>query len=484
MGTFEASYILGEELGKGAYATVYRCTHRATNTQWAVKVVDKSKAGPKDISDLNHEVKVMQEIGSHPHVVQLRESFDTPSNMFLILDVLEGGMLFDRVVQLKHYSERDASRLIKNFLLALEHIHSKGIMHRDLKPENLLLKRKGTGETDASSLTDVALADFGLAGYTPGSTCCGSPSYIAPEVINVGFLRTEKNPYDGKCDVWSLGVIAYILLSGKMPFHGRNFKETFQKIVKGQWAFNGDIWESVSPSAKDFIKTMLILDPNRRPSAKEAQQHPWVLNVQPDVHLPNSIESIKAFNAQQKLKGAVAVFRATTCLLGSMDRTPPFHKYLTHKNPVSTVVESVSQTDASKTHYIDFARALLHKSNGWRMQDCCTCGSKMVCRHIQNVHEYLFVGSRAMDVAPFMNVLLTMQDEAQCDLEDNPRDVSLRLKLDEIENAINAANIFHEEYLRVPSDIMKPNLMLAAPIGNKPRGLLAQRIQGALANQK
>lgn len=341
-------------------------------------------------------------------------------------------------------------------------------MHRDLKPENLLLKRKASAsDVDGSSLTDVALADFGLAGYTPGSTCCGSPSYIAPEVINVGYLRSEKNPYDGKCDVWSLGVIAYILLSGKMPFHGRNFKETFSKIVKGQWTFTGDIWDSVSPAAKDFIKTMLILDPARRPTAKEAQQHPWVLHVQPDVHLPNSIEGIKAFNAQQKLKGAVAVFRATTSLLGILDRTPPFQKYLTHKNPVSTVIESVSQTDMTKTHYIDFARALLHKSPGWRMQDCCTCGSKMVCRHIQNVHEYLFVGSRAMDVAPFINVLLTMQEEVQGDLEDNPRDATLRLKLEEIENAINAANIFHEEYLKVPADLMKANLMLAAPVGGK-----------------
>eukprot|EP00744_Colponema_vietnamica_P005054 GILI01007444.1.p1 GENE.GILI01007444.1~~GILI01007444.1.p1 ORF type:complete len:482 (-),score=107.47 GILI01007444.1:105-1550(-) len=466
MATFEDNYILGEELGKGAYATVYRCTHRATNKPWAVKVVDKSKAGPKDISDLNHEVKVMKEIGAHPHVVQLHESFDTPANMFLILDVLEGGMLFDRVVQMKHYSERDASRLIKNFLLALEHIHSKGIMHRDLKPENLLLKKMPTSaDVDASSLTDVALADFGLAGYTPGSTCCGSPSYIAPEVINVGYLRTQKDPYDGKCDVWSLGVIAYILLSGKMPFHGRNFKETFAKIIKGQWTFTGDVWESVTPSAKDFIKTMLTIDPARRPSAKDAQAHPWVLNVQPDVHLPASVESIKAFNAQQKLRGVVAVFRATTSLLGNLDRTPPFMKYLSHKDVVSTVIESKSQTDNTKLHYIDFSRALLHKTPGWKLQDCCTCGSKMVCRHLQNVHEYLFVGARAMDVAPFINELLTLQDELKADLEDTPNDRKLREKLDEVENALNAANVYHEEYTNVPADVMKPNLMLAAPIG-------------------
>ena len=183
MSTFEDNYSIGEELGKGAYAIVYKCTHHKTKKVWAVKVVDKSKAGPKDINDVQHEVTMMKTIGSHPHVVQLHEFFDTPKSMYLILDILEGGMLFDRIVKLKHYSEKDASRLVKNFLMALEHIHSKGIMHRDLKPENLLLKRN-TGD-DASHLTDVALADFGLAGRVPGQTCCGSPSYIAPEVINV-----------------------------------------------------------------------------------------------------------------------------------------------------------------------------------------------------------------------------------------------------------------------------------------------------------
>lgn len=460
MATFESKYTMGEELGKGAYATVYRCTHKETGEVSAVKVVDKSKAGPKDIDDVLHEVTMMKTVGFHPHVVQLKEYFDTPKNMFLVMDLLSGGMLFDRIVQMKHYSEQTSSKLIKNFLLSLEHMHSKGIMHRDLKPENLLLKHNANGSGDETHLTDVALADFGLAGRIPGQTCCGSPSYIAPEVINVGYLRTQKEPYDAKCDVWSLGVIAYILLSGKMPFHGRIYKETFQKIVKNQWSFVGDIWDRVTPTAKDFIKSMLTPDPKLRPSASEALQHPWVANVQPDTHLGEALDSIKQFNAQQKLKAAVAVFRATTSFLGALDKTPPFMKYLSHRDKLSTVIESKSQTDPNKLHYIDFSRALLRDTPGWKMQDCCTCGSKQVCRHIQNVHEYLFVGKKAMDVYPFMNELQMMKEEADFDFLDEPTNKKVQLTAQEIDEIMKAANIFAEELSKVPSADLKPNFML------------------------
>jgi len=459
--TFEAKYTIGEELGKGAYATVYKCTNKESGEISAVKVVDKSKAGPKDIDDVMHEVNMMKTVGFHAHVVQLKESFDTPKHMFLVLDLLSGGMLFDRIVQMKHYSEQSASKLIKNFLLALEHIHSKGIMHRDLKPENLLLKYNADPNSkDESHLTNVALADFGLAGRVPGQTCCGSPSYIAPEVINVGYLRTQKEPYDAKCDVWSLGVIAYILLSGKMPFHGRQYKETFQKIVKNQWSFVGDIWEHVTPAAKDFIKTMLTPDPKLRPTAAEALKHPWVASVQPDTHLAQIQEGIMQFNAQQKLKAAMAVFRATTSFLGALDKTPPFMKYLMHKDKLSTVIESKSQTDPNKVHYIDFSRALLRDTPGWKMQDCCTCGSKQVCRHIQNVNEYLFVGKRSMDVYPFMNELQCMKEEAEFDFLDEPTNKKVQMTAQEIEEIMKAANVFAEELTKVPQGEMKPNFML------------------------
>lgn len=460
--TFEDCYTIGEQLGAGAYATVYRCTHRARGDEWAVKVIDKTKAGPKDISDTLHEINMMKIVGYHPNVVRLLEFFDTPNRMFLVLEVLEGGMLFDRIVQMKHYSEASASRLIKNFLLAMEHIHSKGIIHRDLKPENLLLKRKTSAtETDVSHLTDFCVADFGLSGKSPGQTCCGSPSYIAPEVINVGYLRTQKEPYDTKADVWSVGVVTYILLSGKMPFHGRNFKETFAKIVKGQWAFVGDIFENVSDNAKTFIKLLLTMDPKQRPSASQALQHPWVATVQSDLHLAGSIEGIKQFNAERKLRGAMLAFRATTSFLGSLDQTPPFLKFLTHANKLSTVIQAQSQTDPGKSHHVDFSRALLKAINPqWDMRDCCTCGSAKVCRHIQNAHQYLFVGAAEHDIQPFVYELQSMRQDTAIDLEEKPGDATLRHRLEEIDECIAAANAFHAEYMRVPQDSKKPNFLV------------------------
>ena len=473
MPTFEETDTVGEELGKGAYATVYRCTHKVRGDGWAVKMIDKSKAGPKDISDVMHEVNMMKTVGQHSNVVHLHEFFDTPKTMYLVLEVLEGGMLFDRIVQLKHYSEASASRLVKNFLLALEHIHAKNIMHRDLKPENLLLKKKvGADANDISHLTDFCVADFGLSGKAPGQTCCGSPSYIAPEVINVGYLRTQRDPYDCKCDVWSVGVITYILLSGKMPFHGRNFKETFAKIVKNQWSFVGEIWDkAISPTAKEFIKAMLTPDPKRRPSAAEALKHPWVANVQSDVHINEAVEGIKQFNAERKLRGAMLAFRATTSFLGKLDQTPPFLKYLTHQNKLSTVIQSASQTDASKVHHIDFSRAMLRDMPGWKMQDCCTCGSSKVCRHIQNVHEYLFVGRRDMDVSPFINELEATKDEAEFDFADDPTNKDVQSKAEEVEEILKAAYVFREEYGKVPKEEFKSNFMLE----QKPKADVGER---------
>ncbi|KPI89883.1 putative protein kinase [Leptomonas seymouri] len=460
-GHFRSHYSLGEQLGKGAYAVVFQCTHRETGDVYAVKIVDKKKAGPKDIDDIKHEINVMGHIGYHPHVVQMIEYFSTENHLYIILDLLTGGMLFDRIVQLKHYSESDASALVRNVLSGLAHIHSKGIIHRDLKPENLLLRHTASESSSSSShLTDVCLADFGLAGYVPSTTCCGSPSYIAPEVINVGYYRTRREPYDTKCDIWSMGVITYILLSGKMPFHGRSFKETFECIVGNRWSFNGDTWGSVSPDAKKFIEACLTLDPASRPSAKVLLHHPWLAESQSNTHLEGSLESLRRFNAQQKVRAAVRVFCWTQSLLGPLDWTPPFMRFLRHTDKYSTVLTHQSQTDPKKVHTIDFGRALLHQKADWRLQDCCTCPSEMVCRHIQNVHEYLFLGKRSMEVYPFIDELRMMREEAEDDLNENPNDADAKSRLEKVNHSIEAACVFSNELAKVPEADLKPNLML------------------------
>lgn len=467
-GHFKDFYSLRGYLGKGSYAVVYECVHRETGEVYAVKVVDKTKTGPKDIDDLTHEINIMSIIGYHPHVVQMIEYFSTERHLYIVMDLLSGGMLFDRIVQLKHYSEQNAAELVRNFLSSLNHIHSKGIIHRDLKPENLLLRySESSAPSTASHLTDVCLADFGLAGYVPSTTCCGSPSYIAPEVINVGYYLSNANPYDSKCDIWSLGVITYILISGKMPFHGSNFKETFSRIVAGKWGFVGDIWSKVTPAAKDFITQCLRMNPKERPCAAELLRHPWVSENQPDVHLEDSLEGLRKFNAHQKIRAAVRVFCWTQQLLGCrLDRTPPFMRYLRHEDEYSTIVYHQSQTDPKLEHAVDFAKTLEHDQPGFRMQDCCTCPSEKVCRHIQNVHEYLFVGCRYMEVYPFINELKMMKAEAECDLEADPKDKDAAEKLRKTNRAIDAACVFSDELAKVPPDELKPNLMIDATRNN------------------
>ncbi|KPA84187.1 putative protein kinase [Leptomonas pyrrhocoris] len=460
-GHFKDRYSLGEQLGKGAYAVVFQCTHRETRNVYAVKVVDKSKVGPKDIDDITHEINVMGHIGYHPHVVQMIEYFSTERHLYIILDLLTGGMLFDRIVQLKHYSESDASVLVRNVLSGLAHIHSKGIIHRDLKPENLLLRHQASESSSPNShLTDVCLADFGLAGYVPSTTCCGSPSYIAPEVINVGYYRTRKQPYDTKCDIWSMGVITYILLSGKMPFHGRSFKETFECIVNNRCSFNGEAWSNVSLDARKFVDACLTQDPDARPSAQALLAHPWVAESQSNEHLEGSLESLKKFNAQQKVRAAVRVFCWTQSLLGPLDWTPPFMRYLRQTDKFSTVLTHQSQTDPKKVHTIDFGKALDHNKPGWRLQDCCTCPSEKVCRHIQNVHEYLFVGKRSMEVYPFIDELRMMREEAQDDLNENPKDADAKSRLKKVNHSIEAACVFSDELAKVPDAELKSNMML------------------------
>jgi serine/threonine protein kinase len=460
-GHFRNRYSLGEQLGKGAYAVVFQCTNRDNGNVYAVKVVDKTRAGPKDIDDITHEINVMGHIGYHPNVVQMIEYFSTERHLYIVLDMLAGGMLFDRIVQLKHYSESDASVLVRNVLSGLAHIHSKGIIHRDLKPENLLLRHQASESSSLSShLTDVCLADFGLAGYVPSTTCCGSPAYIAPEVISVGYYRTRKEPYNTKCDIWSIGVITYILLSGKMPFHGRSFKETFEYIINNRWSFNGDTWDNVSPDAKKFVEACLTPDPAARPSAQALLSHRWLAETQSNTHLPGSLESLRKFNAQQKVRAAVRVFCWTQSLLGPLDWTPPFMRFLRHTDKYSTVLTHQSQTDPRKVHTIDFGKALDHNKPGWRLQNCCTCPSEKVCRHIQNVHEYLFVGKRSMEVYPFIDELRMMREEAEDDLAENLKDADAKSRLDKVNHSIEAACVFSDELAKVPEADLKPNLML------------------------
>jgi serine/threonine protein kinase len=255
-------YSHDDDLGSGSCATVFRCVHRQTGIESAVKVIDKCKVLPVDIVDARHECRIMRAVSHPEYVLPIEEIFDTRKTLYVVLELLKAVTLFDRIRRRKRYPEASAVRLVTNLLLAVQHIHSKGVIHRDLKPENLLLRPM---KTDTPRYpTGVCLADFGVSVVSPGRASCGSRPYMAPEVVTAG----QSGPYDTKSDMWSVGVITYAVLGGYLPKH-EGSRISFVPL---------EIWDNVTSNAMKFIETLLKPNPQDRASAKTALEHPWIIS--------------------------------------------------------------------------------------------------------------------------------------------------------------------------------------------------------------
>jgi serine/threonine protein kinase len=303
MPTFEDEYVIGDKLGAGHYSEVFVCTHKKTGDQFAVKVIDKSKSTPKQLLDIMREVDVMKLL-SHPHIAHMTAFFDDPSRLLIVMELLAGGEVFAQIVKQKHFSEKVAARMLSNMLGALGFMHSHRIVHRDLKPENLLLTKQSETEDD---LVNIKIADLGFAEVVPPSgltKCCGTPLYIAPEVLNAGLFKTG-GPYGVECDMWSIGIITYILLCGYPPFRGKTTTEQFKKIVEGNYSFpSNKVWGHISEEAKDFVSKLIVQDPHARMTAAQALEHPW-LKTHNNTHLVESLEELKQFNALKSWRRGV-----------------------------------------------------------------------------------------------------------------------------------------------------------------------------------
>lgn len=295
--TFDSMFTRGNKLGEGAFSVVIAALENKSKESYAIKVVTKSKLSVEDEIALKDEISVLREL-KHEHIIRLYGVFDEDSFIYLVMERMVGGELFDRIVQKAYYNEKEARDVCKILLDALAYCHSKKVAHRDLKPENLLLMSM---EDDQQ----LKLADFGFAKKCPTPkilhTQCGTPGYVAPEIL-MGV------PYDTQADIWSLGVIVYILLGGYPPFIEKNQKNLFRRIKRGEYEFHPQYWSAVSKGAKNLISRMITVNPDKRITAKEALKDAWILgndDLLANKDLAVNLNQFKKFNAKRKFKSAV-----------------------------------------------------------------------------------------------------------------------------------------------------------------------------------
>lgn len=301
MSTFRAAYeflkTADSELGKGMFSTVRKARCKRTGAIVAVKCIKKSEMTQEDKDALVIEKRVMKKLNGHPNLIQLLGDYEEEEYHYLVMELASGGELFHKIVEREVYTEEQARDTIMLLTQAIDHCHKNGVVHRDLKPENILL-----ASTDNET---IKIADFGFAkelGITHDGllhTACGTPGYVAPEIL-------RQKPYAASVDIWSLGVIFYILLCGYPPFHSdKGQHDLFKKIKAARYQFDSPDWDDISDEAKDLISHILVPNPQKRYTAAQILSHPWMHNAAvSNAPLGRAMENLKRFNARRKLKAA------------------------------------------------------------------------------------------------------------------------------------------------------------------------------------
>eukprot|EP00884_Botryococcus_braunii_P005302 jgi/Botrbrau1/14773/Bobra.0284s0007.1 len=266
-----ARYELGEELGVGGFSVVRRGRERCTAKEVAIKAIEKAKYD-SSCSLLQREIDVLSKV-AHPSCVRLFAVYNTSKFVYLVTELATGGELLDRILQYGAYSEAEAANILQRILSALSFLHARGIVHRDLKLENILLTDKD------QHATEVKIADFGLSRFCNMAdgegltTMCGSPAYVAPEILS---FSQSKKEYSIAVDMWSAGIILFVLVTGYSPFSADSDAELFDHIRTGAYDVSDPMWEKISDEAKDLVGRMLCVDPVQRLTAEEALEHPWI----------------------------------------------------------------------------------------------------------------------------------------------------------------------------------------------------------------
>ncbi|KAM9310972.1 death-associated protein kinase 2 [Gastrophryne carolinensis] len=325
----EDLYLVLDELGSGQFAIVKKCREKKTGTEYAAKFIKKrqSAASRRGVTreEIEREVNILHYI-QHPNIITLQDVYENKTDVVLILELVSGGELFDFLAQKESLSEEEATRFIKQILEGVNYLHSRKIAHFDLKPENIMLLDKTTAEPH------IKLIDFGLAHKIEDGVefknIFGTPEFVAPEIINY-------EPLGLAADMWSIGVITYILLSGASPFLGENKQETLSNITAVNYEFDEEFFSHTSDLAKDFIRKLLVKDTRKRLTIQEALFHPWITNLQS--REKNRIHDTKR-TAMRKLKAK----RLREYTMKSHSSMPPNNTYINFERFAKVVEELTS----------------------------------------------------------------------------------------------------------------------------------------------
>ncbi|XP_062952149.1 ribosomal protein S6 kinase alpha-2 isoform X1 [Cynocephalus volans] len=264
---FTDGYEIKEDIGVGSYSVCKRCVHKATDAEYAVKIIDKSKRDPSE------EIEILLRYGQHPNIITLKDVYDDGKFVYLVMELMRGGELLDRILRQRYFSEREASDVLCTITKTMDYLHSQGVVHRDLKPSNILyMDESGNPES-------IRICDFGFAKQLRAEngllmTPCYTANFVAPEVL-------KRQGYDAACDIWSLGILLYTMLAGFTPFaNGPDDtpEEILARIGSGKYALSGGNWDSISDAAKDVVSKMLHVDPHQRLTAVQVLKHPWIVN--------------------------------------------------------------------------------------------------------------------------------------------------------------------------------------------------------------
>jgi serine/threonine protein kinase len=353
----------------GAFSAVKLATHKKTGEKCAVKMVNK-KHPEFTLESLVTECEFMKKVGKHANIIEFKALYETATTYDIVLEYMCGGELFDIIIKKvemnesstdpKPYSEMEVAAIMIQLVSAVGHCHENGIVHRDLKPENLLASEDGKEDPNAP----IKLADFGLAAYCAAGEKtlkdpCGTPDYVAPEVITKPYVG-----YGTEVDIWSMGVIMYILVCGYPPFYGEEQSEILAMVKAGELDFPDEEWSNVSQECKDLILKMCNRNSAERPSCKELAEEPWLSGQASSAPLEGATVRLKKWNAKRKFKAAIKALVVGQRLAGVMAalRVERMVRELTTDKELDDLVqlnESLKKLDKDELNQEEFKSALM-----------------------------------------------------------------------------------------------------------------------------